>query len=203
MSRLTNDAQMLRAVSRSGVARAKVKLMQGNLAKGSMSLPEISHSRSPQKSQRKLRWEVSRRLPQVPSEQMLQSPKTVRVDSALHKIRSQAMVQHKARACREKRKATKKKVPKSGIHRPRKVEASRFPVNYNVGFVPACVGHGTKGSAKGDPELKWSSGFEPAVIDMAKYLPIFFDGIRETQEPYRFVAVQGTLVSFLFCVENR
>ncbi len=28
-------------------------------------------------------------------------------------------------------------------------------------------------------------------LDYHHYLPIFFDGIRETQEPYRFLAVKG------------
>lgn len=30
-----------------------------------------------------------------------------------------------------------------------------------------------------------------AKLDYHHYLPIFFDGIRETQEPYRFLAVKG------------
>lgn len=29
-----------------------------------------------------------------------------------------------------------------------------------------------------------------AKLDYHHYLPMFFDGIRETQEPYRFLAVQ-------------
>jgi len=29
-------------------------------------------------------------------------------------------------------------------------------------------------------------------LDYHHYLPLFFDGIRETQEPYRFLAVQVT-----------
>ena len=28
-------------------------------------------------------------------------------------------------------------------------------------------------------------------LDYHHYLPIFFDGIRESQEPYRFLAVKG------------
>ena len=30
-------------------------------------------------------------------------------------------------------------------------------------------------------------------LDYHHYLPIFFDGLREKEEPYRFLAVQGTL----------
>jgi hypothetical protein len=28
-------------------------------------------------------------------------------------------------------------------------------------------------------------------LDYHHYLPIFFDGIRETQDPYRFLAIKG------------
>lgn len=31
---------------------------------------------------------------------------------------------------------------------------------------------------------------ELSKLDYHHYLPMFFDGIRETQEPYRFLAVQ-------------
>lgn len=29
-------------------------------------------------------------------------------------------------------------------------------------------------------------------LDFHHYLPIFFDGLRETTEPYRFLAIEGT-----------
>ena len=48
----------------------------------------------------------------------------------------------------------------------------------------------------------------PVQVDVAKldyhhYLPIFFDGIRETQEPYRFLAVKVRMdvsLCVVFCV---
>jgi hypothetical protein len=36
-------------------------------------------------------------------------------------------------------------------------------------------------------------------LDYHHYLPIFFDGIRETQEPYRFLAVKVIFIS-LHCI---
>ncbi len=33
---------------------------------------------------------------------------------------------------------------------------------------------------------------EPELLDYHLYLPIFFEGLRETQEPYKFLATQGT-----------
>jgi hypothetical protein len=31
-----------------------------------------------------------------------------------------------------------------------------------------------------------------AELSMTTYLPMFLDGVRETEEPYRFIAIQGT-----------
>lgn len=33
---------------------------------------------------------------------------------------------------------------------------------------------------------------EPEHLDYHLHLPIFFEGIREVEEPYKFLAVQGT-----------
>ncbi|MNE84017.1 Parkin co-regulated protein [compost metagenome] len=38
--------------------------------------------------------------------------------------------------------------------------------------------------------LHWKVSAEK--LDYHHYLPIFFDGLREKEEPYRFMAVQGT-----------
>lgn len=47
-------------------------------------------------------------------------------------------------------------------------------------------------------DRKYAASFVLVQVDVAKldyhhYLPIFFDGIRETQEPYRFLAVKVRL----------
>ena len=39
-----------------------------------------------------------------------------------------------------------------------------------------------------------------AKLDYHHYLPIFFDGIRETQEPYRFLAVKVRLGLSMSCI---
>ena len=39
-------------------------------------------------------------------------------------------------------------------------------------------------------KVQWKVQFD--FLDYHHYLPIFFDGIRETEEPYRFLARQGT-----------
>merc|ERR1712187_1108212 len=47
------------------------------------------------------------------------------------------------------------------------------------------VFHGAVGG-----KLVWKVDIEK--LDYHHYLPIFFDGLREKEEPYRFLAVQGT-----------
>lgn len=39
-------------------------------------------------------------------------------------------------------------------------------------------------------QLTWK--MEPEHLDYHLHLPIFFEGIREVEEPYKFLAVQGT-----------
>ena len=41
--------------------------------------------------------------------------------------------------------------------------------------------------------VKWTTTGGLAHIDYNVVLPIFFDGLRETQDPCRFLAVQGTI----------
>jgi hypothetical protein len=33
---------------------------------------------------------------------------------------------------------------------------------------------------------------DPSTLDYHHYLPIFFDGLREKKDPYRFLAISGT-----------
>lgn len=55
---------------------------------------------------------------------------------------------------------------------------------YERGDLPIAVDH--RGSKN---MIAWKVEIEK--LDYHHYLPIFFDGIRETQEPYRFLAVKG------------
>merc|ERR1711953_538001 len=47
------------------------------------------------------------------------------------------------------------------------------------------MGHGAVGG-----KVAWKVDVEK--LDYHHYLPIFFDGLREKEDPYRFLAVQGT-----------
>mmetsp|Transcript_53872 Transcript_53872/g.128061 ORF Transcript_53872/g.128061 Transcript_53872/m.128061 type:complete len:327 (-) Transcript_53872:62-1042(-) len=65
---------------------------------------------------------------------------------------------------------------------PPNTELRRF---YERGDLPFFIEKGGVGN-----KIKWQVDIEK--LDYHHYLPIFFDGLREKEEPYRFIAVQGT-----------
>lgn len=74
---------------------------------------------------------------------------------------------------------------KAGSTAPRKVPETQFRVFYDRGDLPIQVFHGAVGG-----KIAWKVDIEK--LDYHHYLPIFFDGLREKEDPYRFLAVQGT-----------
>lgn len=78
------------------------------------------------------------------------------------------------------------KMPVSGAFRvrenPPNTEFRRF---YERGDLPIAIEHRGVGN-----RIQWKVDIEK--LDYHHYLPIFFDGLREKEEPYRFLAVQGT-----------
>ncbi|OHS95175.1 Parkin coregulated protein like protein [Tritrichomonas foetus] len=77
--------------------------------------------------------------------------------------------------------------------RPKKQRAKVAPKNahtefrrfYDRGDIPVRLVHTTFKNA-----IAWS--VDPAVLDYQHYLPLFFDGLREKEEPYKFFARKGT-----------
>ena len=91
------------------------------------------------------------------------------------------------------------KPPISGAFFPRKIEVSSFRMHYDRGDLPIFIQHSGgykivwKGLDDKDEQLdtqKLSNYF--STFDFQLNLPIFVDGIRETTDPYRFLAIQGT-----------
>merc|ERR1711865_14403 len=66
----------------------------------------------------------------------------------------------------------------------RPVPKSEFRKFYDRGDLPIQIFHGAVGG-----KIAWKVDVEK--LDYHHYLPIFFDGLREKEEPYRFLAVQG------------
>jgi hypothetical protein len=81
----------------------------------------------------------------------------------------------------------KAKAPVAGAFNPRQVsKPTEFRRFYDRGDIPIQVAF--DGSTR---KVQWK--VECHKLDYHHYLPIFFDGIREQQEPYKFLARSGTL----------
>lgn len=75
--------------------------------------------------------------------------------------------------------------PKAGAYEKRdNPPNTQFRKFYERGDLPIAVDH--KGMRN---VIRWKVSVEK--LDYHHYLPIFFDGIREKEEPYRFLAVKG------------
>jgi hypothetical protein len=73
--------------------------------------------------------------------------------------------------------------PRAGAFNARNIPPSEFRRFYDRGDLPIAIEHG--------PQNKIYWKVEIQQLDYHHYLPIFFEGIREKQDPYRFLAVQG------------
>jgi len=74
---------------------------------------------------------------------------------------------------------------RAGAHSRRKIEPTEFRRFYDRGDLPVQIAHRGTGNL-----ISWKVDIEK--LDYHHYLPIFFDGLREKECPYRFLAVQGT-----------
>merc|ERR1719158_1057073 len=75
--------------------------------------------------------------------------------------------------------------PRAGAHAKRKIDPTEFRRFYDRGDLPIQIAHRGTGNL-----ISWKVDIEK--LDYHHYLPIFFDGLREKEDPYRFLAVQGT-----------
>jgi len=73
----------------------------------------------------------------------------------------------------------------SGASKKRVIPVSEFRRFYDRGDLPIKVDH--QGSIS---KTEWK--ISPEQLDYHHYLPIFFDGLREKIDPYRFLAIMGT-----------
>lgn len=74
--------------------------------------------------------------------------------------------------------------PKAGACQRRPIEPSEFRRFYDRNDLPIQIVHtGTQN------RIAWKVDVEK--LDYHHYLPIFFDGLREKEEPYRFLSVEG------------
>jgi hypothetical protein len=74
--------------------------------------------------------------------------------------------------------------PRAGATQRRTVASSEFRRFYDRGDMPLQIYHGSTGG-----KISWKVDVEK--LDYHHYLPLFFDGLKEKEDPYRFLAVQG------------
>lgn len=74
--------------------------------------------------------------------------------------------------------------PKAGAHQRRPIKPSEFRRFYDRGDLPVQVLHTATQN-----KISWK--VEIDKLDYHHYLPIFFDGLREKEDPYRFLAIEG------------
>lgn len=75
--------------------------------------------------------------------------------------------------------------PRAGAFERRAIAPSEFRRSYDRGDLPIQITHcGTSN------KITWKVDIEK--LDYHHYLPIFFDGIREKEDPYRFLSIEGS-----------
>lgn len=80
------------------------------------------------------------------------------------------------------------KPPKSGVFGASNIsEPTLFKKYYDRGDLPIAVN--SQGAHR---KVTWK--LEPELLDYHLYLPIFFEGLREEMEPYKFLAHQGIIL---------
>lgn len=73
----------------------------------------------------------------------------------------------------------------AGAYAKQRIPPTDFRHHYNRGDLPLSIQHAAKRT------LLWK--VDVSKLDYHHYLPIFFDGLRELEEPFSFVAYQGSL----------
>ena len=95
------------------------------------------------------------------------------------------VVNRQVQSCKREESVRKKNLPPiSGAFKKRHVAESNFPTAYKLGQLPLLIEHKTGGNA-----LRWTKPIDD--LDYSFLLPLFFEGIREQQEPYRYLSHQG------------
>eukprot|EP00700_Malawimonas_jakobiformis_P003363 EC726054.1.p1 GENE.EC726054.1~~EC726054.1.p1 ORF type:complete len:220 (+),score=56.87 EC726054.1:29-688(+) len=74
--------------------------------------------------------------------------------------------------------------PRAGAFKVRDEGASEFARFYERGDLPIAIEHRGTGN-----KIQWKVEIEK--LDYHHYLPVFFDGLREKREPYKFLAREG------------
>eukprot|EP00667_Euglena_gracilis_P012020 EG_transcript_12306 len=117
--------------------------------------------------------------------------RTVAVETTLSNTQAEFMKSHQgtggcASSLLQGKKPDEPPKPVAGAFKRRPIPATEFRRFYERGDLPIAVMHKGQGN-----KIDWKVDIEK--LDYHHYLPIFFDGLREKEEPYKFLAHQGCL----------
>jgi len=76
------------------------------------------------------------------------------------------------------------KPPRCALYKPRPPKPSTFRKFYKRGVFPISLENDGY-----DQKINWKVDIED--LDFHHYLPMFFDGLTETEQPYKFLVEQG------------
>ncbi|XP_015524329.1 parkin coregulated gene protein [Neodiprion pinetum] len=76
------------------------------------------------------------------------------------------------------------KPPHCGLYKPCRPKPSAFRKYYTSGVLPISLENEGNG-----PKIGWKVDIDK--LDFHHYLPMFFDGMTETENPYKFLVTQG------------
>ena len=138
-------------------------------------------------------FRVSRRLPTLATRPVVVAgPFPAEEGSELAKLRELAALKarlnrRKGERVRQGNHARRHGGPgKAGAYRKQKFRGTGFPGYYKSGQLPIALDHGPRGNA-----LNWLT---PIVdVNVARFLPIFLNGIREVDPVNKFMACQGVV----------
>ena len=149
---------------------------------------------------------VSKSVGNVPD--MISAPSPVALGGRIEKIRNRALVHRADQTERRRVRDSKVILPapsKAGAYRKQTVQPTMFPTRYSRGELPCAIEHRASGVgareqrdtassfrlsllARAGNALSWVCPLHN--LDYEHYLPIFFDGVRCTEDPYKFMARQ-------------
>jgi len=172
---------------------SKVRAKRNNLSSQQTAEPKLTtitqnYSNQDLKFQNSNRSSISMLNPSCSEPDLMIQPRTIKGGTTADRVRKKYLMQQtQSNLTREQKIAAGgPKPPKAGAFRRREVPDSLFPVRYNRGELPCSIEHRSAGYA-----LTWICPLQ--TLDYEHYLPMFFDGIRVKEEPFKFMAKQGVI----------
>eukprot|EP00640_Fibrocapsa_japonica_P000073 CAMPEP_0113953642 /NCGR_PEP_ID=MMETSP1339-20121228/91084_1 /TAXON_ID=94617 /ORGANISM="Fibrocapsa japonica" /LENGTH=375 /DNA_ID=CAMNT_0000962383 /DNA_START=69 /DNA_END=1196 /DNA_ORIENTATION=- /assembly_acc=CAM_ASM_000762 len=117
------------------------------------------------------------------------APRTIKPGSDADRVRKKFLLRQAGQTLKreERERRPGPRPPKAGAYRRANEQGEiLFPIRYKRGELPCSIEHKSSGYA-----LLWICPLQ--TLDYEHYLPMFFEGIRCTEDPYKYMASQGVM----------